>query len=169
MRYYLSIGSNIGNKLINLQKSIEMIYSLDDIKLLNVSDFIVTKPWGNTQQDDFLNAIIEIDSSLEPELLLQECQAIEISMGREKNIKWGPRLIDIDIVFWIKDNVNMLYESLNLIIPHQYMHTREFVLKPLCQLKPDLLHPKFNKTVRELYNSLKLSEIINKEDLKYDK
>ena len=124
---YLSLGSNMGNKKENLEKAILNISELKDTFLVNKSSIIETEPFGYKEQDNFLNACVEIKTLLFPKELLTNLLNIEKKMGRERKIKWGPRVIDLDIIFYNKD----IMEDEDLIIPHPYMEYRDFVLRPL--------------------------------------
>lgn len=147
---YLSIGSNIGDAKGFLDGAVEAIKKHEKIRLKKSADYLVTKPYGGVEQDDFLNGALEIETFLSPEKLLEELHIIEKEAGRERKIHWGPRTLDLDIVFY----GNQIYESENLIIPHVDMQNRTFVLEPLLQLCPNKRHPVLMKTVQELYNAL---------------
>ena len=163
MIYFLSIGSNLGNKAINLKNSIEELANTNKLHIKNISDFIECKAWGYEAQDDFLNAVIKVESELEPIDFLIMCKGIEEKLGREDNFKWGPRIIDIDIIFCINNGQHAVINSENLTIPHKDMHLRYFVLKPLSQIDDEIIHPILNKTVRELLNSIILKEKLKME------
>lgn len=133
-RVWLSLGANIGEKKANIR---EAIRALDDHPLISVtkrSGLSETAPWGKLDQDDFINAAIEIDTSLSPIDLLETCQLIEQAMGRERLEKWGPRIIDIDIIVY--ENTELTTERLTL--PHPHAHERDFVLNPLREIAPDI-------------------------------
>lgn len=150
---YLALGSNVGDLYLNLQTSIiklQKIANLDDI-----SKFYLTKPWGMTEQDDFLNAAVKMHTFLDPQKLLKGIKKIEREMGRVHIERWGPRIIDIDIIMY----GNLIWESPNLTIPHKYMHQREFVLKPLMDIASDVLHPIYNLSIADLYKNLKVKEL----------
>lgn len=151
---YLSLGSNIGNKKENLESAIINISKLQDTIVTKRSEIIETKPFGYTEQDDFLNACIEIKTLLFPNELLRKLLEIERIMGRERKIKWGPRIIDLDIIFFNKE----IIEEENLVIPHPYMEYRDFVLKPLEEINPYFVHPLLNKRVSTLRKELEENE-----------
>lgn len=144
---YLSLGSNIGDREEHLDKAVEALDDCFGIQLLKVSDYIVTAPVGNIEQEDFLNAAVMIRTLLEPHRLLEIIQGIEADDGRTRDVHWGPRTIDIDIILY--DEIIMA--DLDLIIPHTEAVKREFVLKPLEQIAPYAMHPVFRKTISQLY------------------
>ena len=134
---YLSIGSNLGDKEGHLDFAIDQLNALPDTKVTAVSDFIVTEPYGNVDQDDFLNGALEIQTLKTPEELLESLMSIEKQAGRERLIHWGPRTLDIDILFY--DDVIVMTE--NLKIPHVEIPKRQFVLEPLAAIAPYHIHP----------------------------
>lgn len=145
-RVYLSIGSNMGDKEGYLDFAIDQINGLPDSKVVQASDYIVTKPYGEVEQDDFLNGALEVQTLQSPEELLDAIHEIEKQAHRERIIHWGPRTLDIDILFY--DDVILMEE--NLQIPHEEIPKREFVLKPLSQIAPYYMHPVFKKSVMEM-------------------
>ncbi|MBC2854915.1 2-amino-4-hydroxy-6-hydroxymethyldihydropteridine diphosphokinase [Cetobacterium sp. 2A] len=143
---YLSIGTNMGNKKENLNLAIEKINSLPNTKISKISSFIETEPFGDVVQDNFLNACLELETlSTAPELLDSLIQ-IEKEMGRVREIKWGPRLIDLDILLFNDE----IHETDELAIPHPWMCEREFVLQPLSEIAPNFIHPLEKKTISTL-------------------
>lgn len=146
---YLSIGSNLGDKEVNLLEAIRLLDEDSETKVLRRSSFIRTEPVGYTEQDDFLNGVLEIKTLRSPEELLELIGTIEQALKRERVIHWGPRTIDLDIIFYNDE----IIQSENLIIPHKEMANRMFVLEPLCELAPYVKHPVFHKTVLELKES----------------
>lgn len=151
---YLSLGSNMGNKKENLEKAIFNISQLADTYVTKKSEIIETEPFGYKEQDVFLNACIEIKTLLYPKELLYKLLEIEKNMGRERKIKWGPRIIDLDIIFYNKE----IIEEEDLIVPHPYMEYRNFVLKPLEEIKPYFVHPLLNKRISTLRKELENNE-----------
>ncbi|NME36511.1 2-amino-4-hydroxy-6-hydroxymethyldihydropteridine diphosphokinase [Fusobacterium sp. FSA-380-WT-3A] len=147
---YLSLGSNMGDKKGNLLNAIENIKKLEDTKVTKVSTILETEPYGYTQQDMFLNACIEIKTLLTASELIEKLLEIELLMGRKRIIKWGPRIIDLDILLFDNDVIN----TENLIIPHPYMCDRMFVLEPLFEIAPYVIHPVKRASILELKNSL---------------
>ena len=148
---YLSIGSNIGDKNENLKVAIDKIDSTQDIIVEKISSFIVTEPWGYENQEEFLNGALKIKTILSPKELMNKLLTIEEEMKRERIIKWGPRIIDLDIIFYD----DLISEDEYVILPHPRMEEREFVLKPLCEIAPNKIHPVLNKRVFRLLEELK--------------
>lgn len=146
----LSIGSNMGDTKANLEQAITMLDENPKVRVTKVSKFIVTEPYGGVEQDDFLNAALVIKTLLTPHELLELIANIEKALKRERIVHWGPRTIDLDILLY-EDCV--IRES-DLIIPHIEMHKRNFVLEPLVEIAPEMVHPLLNKTVYELYEEL---------------
>jgi len=147
---YLGFGSNLGNKRENIEKAIKMLEEHDAIKIDSISSFYTTEPVGLKEQPYFLNAAAKIITDFKPLEFLSLCQNIENSLHRVRTVRWGPRTIDIDILLFD----NLIINSGNLTIPHPEMHKREFVLKPLCDIAPSLIHPVFGKTILELLEQL---------------
>lgn len=147
---YLGIGSNLGDKEGYLDFAVDQLGKDEYIKVNKVSNYIVTKPYGDVEQDDFLNGCLEIETLYGPEELLSVIHDIEASAGRKRVIHWGPRTLDIDILLY--DQEIIMEEALK--IPHLEMAKREFVLEPLCEIAPYAYHPGFRKTVMELYEIL---------------
>lgn len=146
---YLHTGSNLGDKALNLSTAVAQIESkIGPVK--KVSRVYQTKAWGITNQPDFLNQAIEVETALKPYALLATINKIEYDMGRKREIKWGERLIDIDILFY---NDAIIQDEPKLIIPHPYLHYRNFVLVPMMEIAPQLLHPIFNQTITQLYSN----------------
>lgn len=145
-RGFLGLGSNLGNRKANLQKAITALSSNPHIEILNVSSFHDTTPVGNLNQGRFLNAVVKIKTSLEPEELLDTLLRIESELGRVRTEHWGPRTIDIDILT-LHD---LVYESERLSIPHPLMHERRFVLEPLAEIAPRFRHPVFGASVTKM-------------------
>ncbi|MFC1528847.1 2-amino-4-hydroxy-6-hydroxymethyldihydropteridine diphosphokinase [Candidatus Latescibacterota bacterium] len=146
MRVYLGLGSNIGDRLGNLNGAVLRLNSSPEILVMNVSNIYETVPVGGPVQPDYLNAAVEIETILEPEGLFRHCSGIEKAMGRERTEKYGPRIIDIDIVLYNQ----LVLKTDDLTIPHPRMHERAFVLRPLADLVPDYVHPVTGLAVKEL-------------------
>ena len=151
---FLGLGSNIGDREKNLTQAIEEIKQLSETRVQKTSNFLNTKAVTLTSEDqqaDYLNGVLEITTSLTPAVLLQYLKNIEAEMGRDMNARrWGPRLIDIDILFYN----DLIFSNEMLTIPHPHAHTRPFVLEPLAQIAPNFIHPVCKKTILELLNSL---------------
>jgi len=143
---FLSLGSNSGKRLENLERATDKIGQSDQIKVIKVSPVYETAPVGVKGQEWFLNLALEIQTSLGPFALLERLLSVEDGMGRTREKKWGPRNIDLDILLYDDRTV----DSDRLTIPHPRMHERRFVLVPLAQIAPELLHPRLQKSVEEL-------------------
>lgn len=148
---YLSIGANLGNKEENLNRAIELLNGNPETRVTKQSDFIVTEPFGGVEQDDFLNGALEIKTLLSPQELLALIGSIETELKRVREIHWGPRTIDLDIIFYD----DLVIREENLIVPHIGMAEREFVLKPMEQIAPTKVHPILGLNVYQLYEKLK--------------
>ncbi len=142
---YLGLGSNLGNKKANINKTINFLK--EKANILKVSSLYDTEPVGYKNQDRFLNCIVKIQTRLKPEELLLFLKSIERKLKRIVTIRNGPRTIDLDIIFY----GNKIIKIDNLIIPHPRLHKRLFVLGPLNELCPDFIHPILKKSVRELF------------------
>jgi 2-amino-4-hydroxy-6-hydroxymethyldihydropteridine diphosphokinase len=141
---FLSLGTNLGNKRKNIKEAIRLLRR--EAKIVKVSSFYKTKPVGFLAQPDFLNAAAEIKTSLTPLQLLKCVKTVEKVMGRTKAKRWGPRLIDIDILLY----ADKIIKTKKLVIPHSSMHYRWFVLKPLAEIAPRIVHPKLMRTIKDL-------------------
>lgn len=152
---YLSVGSNMGDRKKYLEDGIEALKAHPLIKQVKVSELIETAPYGGVEQADFLNAAIGLETLMEPEELLEALHNIENSAGRERILRWGPRTLDLDILFFDK----LVYESDTLVIPHPDLHNREFVLKPLSTIAPNYRHPLLGMTVSQELAELEKSSL----------
>ncbi len=153
---FLGIGTNIGNRFENIQKAKQALSNFSQI--VACSSVYETDAWGYTEQAPFLNLVVEMNTSLAPLRLLKQLKKTEKQLGRIKSFRWGPRLIDLDILFYN----NRIVRLPLLTIPHKELHNRAFVLVPLAEIAPDYIHPVLNKTVRELLNELTTTEGIIK-------
>ena len=147
---YIALGSNMGDKEQYLNQAVKSLNEASCCKVAKVSSFLVTPPYGVTDQDDFLNACLELRTLLTPRELLDELHRIEKEAGRERIIHWGPRTLDLDIIFY--DDL-ILHEE-DFCIPHVEVQKRDFVLKPLHEIAPYKHHPCSYKTVREMLEEL---------------
>lgn len=144
-RYYIGLGTNRGDRKENLKNALANIKA-NNIEIVKESKIYETEAWGLEDQDDFLNQVIEIETFEEPEDLLKILNKIENEMGRVREIKWGPRIIDLDILF----QEDLVLYTDDLKIPHPYVEEREFVLEPLNEIAPFFIHPVLNKQIRYL-------------------
>lgn len=151
---YLSIGSNIGDREQFLKNAVKKLDNRSDSYVTKVSGFIETEPYGNVQQDKFLNGCLELRTLLSPSELLKRANEIEQEEGRVRTLHWGPRTLDIDILLY--DNETVYTDDLK--IPHIDMHNRMFVLKPLCEIAPFTIHPVLGKSVMRLKEKLEEKE-----------
>jgi 2-amino-4-hydroxy-6-hydroxymethyldihydropteridine diphosphokinase len=142
---YIAFGSNLGEMNSVIEKAMLLIEQRG-MKIVNKSNIYETKPYGYTDQPNFINGAIEVQTLLSCREILIDLLAIELELGRVREFKWGPRSIDLDIIFYN----NEIYDEVDLKVPHQDMHNRDFVLMPLNDLCPDYIHPIFNKSVREM-------------------
>lgn len=147
---YLSIGSNMGDSKEYLESAVKMLKEKDEIRVEKISSFIVTKPYGNENQDDFLNGAVQIETLFDPYELLDCIAEIEAKCGRIRKEHWGPRTLDIDIVLFD----DLIIESDKLTVPHVDMQNRDFVLRPLCEIAPYAYHPLIRKTIKQLLKEL---------------
>ena len=143
---YIGIGSNLGNKLDNCLQAIALADEIPGCEVKSKSPFYRTAPVGVQGQDWYLNGAISLTADITAKELLKSLLAIETRMGRQRKEKWGPRPIDLDILLFGKD----IIDEKDLTVPHPMMHLRKFVLTPLVQLAPDLVHPVLGLTIAEL-------------------
>lgn len=133
---YLGLGSNLGDRLANLTRAVELLAAQPGVSVIRSSRVYETQPVG-PPQPDYLNAVVEVRTELEPRALLDACRAIEGALGRERAERWGPRTIDVDVLTMGEEVV----DEPDLVIPHPRMHERGFVLAPLHELDPDPMLP----------------------------
>lgn len=147
---YIGLGSNVGDRVASVYKAIEEIENIPGTKVLAVSSLYKTEPVGDIEQDWFVNAVTKVETSLSPRELLNTLLDVERSLGRVREVKWGPRVIDLDILLYD----GLLIDEDGLVIPHPYLHERGFVLAPLTEIAPELIHPGLKKSMSELFNKL---------------
>ncbi|WP_203364404.1 2-amino-4-hydroxy-6-hydroxymethyldihydropteridine diphosphokinase [Bacillus sp. REN10] len=147
---YLSLGTNVGDRMANLQAALTMLHEEKEIEIERLSSIYETDPVGYTEQMSFLNMAVQIATSLSAEELLDKCLSIESQLGRVREIRWGPRTIDLDILLYNQDNI----KSEKLIVPHPRMHERAFVLIPLFEIDSTICFPGTQMTLEELINSI---------------
>ena len=145
VRTFLLLGSNLGDRQDHLDKARTQVRRRIG-KLVAISSVYQTAAWGNTEQSAFLNQVLGVETKLTPEQILTAIKAVEKSQGRTPTEKWGPRTLDIDILFY----GDQIIKTPELTIPHPEIANRRFALEPLMEVEPDLVHPVLNKTVRKL-------------------
>ncbi|MDD3088981.1 MAG: 2-amino-4-hydroxy-6-hydroxymethyldihydropteridine diphosphokinase [Candidatus Omnitrophica bacterium] len=146
---YLGLGSNIGDREENIREALRKL-GARAVVVRHMSSLYQTKPVGGPPQGDYINAVVKVITALAPEQLLGEIKGIEFGMGRTTAPRNAPRIIDIDIL--LCDELTLKTEGLE--IPHPRMHERSFVLKGMAEIAPDVVHPVFRKSMRELYEEL---------------
>tara|TARA_Y100000310_G_C20526154_1_gene736139 strand:+ start:542 stop:1030 length:489 start_codon:yes stop_codon:yes gene_type:complete len=149
MTIYLGLGTNLSERKDNLEEAIRLLKEY--VEPIRTSSIYETDPWGHTDQPDFLNCVLKASTELSPELLLKAVKKVEKEIGRKENFLYGPRLIDIDILFQEDQIVNQS----DLTIPHAKIAERAFVLVPMNELEPKLNHPTLNVSIKELFNEVK--------------
>ena len=147
-RVFISIGSNLGNKIDNCRQAIKEIAEFT--KIVRASSLYETEPVGKEDQPNFINAAVEIETDLSPHELLTQLHVIENNLGRVREEKWGPRTIDLDIIFYD----NLIIKDNDLIIPHPRAHERRFVLEPIKEIAPDFIDPDLKVSISDLLSNL---------------
>ena len=149
-RSFVALGSNLGDKKGYLDGAVDALKSDPCIRLKKVSSYLVTAPYGGVEQDDFLNGAVELETLYTPEELLDVLHAIEQDAKRERLVHWGPRTLDLDILFYD----DLVQDNMVLTLPHPDMQNRDFVLQPMAELAPHFVHPVFHKTMGQLLKEL---------------
>ncbi len=155
---YIGIGSNLKSPAENCLNAVERINKHPDLTLVARSSLYQSEPFGITDQDWFINSVVQLTTSLSPEDLLRTCLSIEQAMGRTRTKKWGPRIIDLDILFY--DDLILKQEGLE--IPHPGIAERSFVLAPTNEIAPEFIHPKFKKPIRTLLLEIPNPQQVNR-------
>ncbi|MFC1511286.1 2-amino-4-hydroxy-6-hydroxymethyldihydropteridine diphosphokinase [Candidatus Margulisiibacteriota bacterium] len=148
---YLGLGSNVGDREEYIEQAIFLLEKNPHIEVTRHSSSIETEAEGKGNQPPFLNAALEIKTKLSPHKLLEVCHEIEVALGREREIEWGPRTIDIDILMYEDEIIS----DDKLQLPHPLLHERLFVLRPLREIAPNLMHPVLEKRMQSLYEERK--------------
>lgn len=155
---YLSLGSNKDDRIGYIQQANLQLGALEGVEIIRTSAFYESEPWNMKSDNWFVNAVVELKTTLTPHQLLEQCQRIEKQLGRKpsKPGEYEDRTIDIDILFYKKEIIN----EPDLTIPHKYLHLRAFTLVPLLELIPDFEHPVLHKTISQLHEDLENPEMV---------
>lgn len=145
-KVFISLGSNIGNRFRYLQQAVRLLQQVEWMNVVNVSSIYETDPVGYEDQAAFLNMVVEIKTSLTPHEILKKCNEIEAQLGRTREIHWGPRTVDLDILLYNEENM----KTQDLIIPHPRMMERGFVLIPLVELQVNLVDPQSKQLIADV-------------------
>ncbi|MCK5392485.1 MAG: 2-amino-4-hydroxy-6-hydroxymethyldihydropteridine diphosphokinase [Deltaproteobacteria bacterium] len=157
-RVFIGIGSNLGDAIGNCKMALDEIGNFAEI--VRISSLYETEPVGNEDQPNFINCAAEIRTDISPHELLTHLNRIEEKLGRVRGEKWGPRTIDLDIIFYD----DLVMRENNLIIPHPRAHLRRFVLEPICEIDPDFIHSELKISVLELLKNLPDKKKVIKRD-----
>lgn len=157
---FIAIGSNLGDRVGNVRKAVSMVCDGVNARLLAMSSLYETEPWGVKDQPRFVNAVMKVETSLDPVELLARTKAVEETMGRQRGLRWGPRTIDLDIVF----HGSVVMDEQGLVIPHPGAAERAFVMVPLAEIDPGFVHPVLGKSAAEIAGGLDRSGIRKLED-----
>lgn len=150
---YLGLGSNLGNREQNLRNAVELLNAYGEIKVLKISSIYATKPVGYVEQPDFLNIVVQIETTLSPADLLAVCMSVEGKLKRTRTLRWGPRTVDVDILLYD----DLIINTPRLSVPHPLMGQRMFVLIPLAEITPHLYWQ--GKSVQERISEIHDQEI----------
>ena len=155
---YIAIGSNMDSPAGNCNQAADLLNDHPAVSVSSRSSLYETEPFGKNDQDWFVNSVVEVTTHLSPELLFKACLAIETQMGRVRDEKWGPRIIDLDILFYD----DYVFKERNLEIPHPGIAERNFVLVPMNEIAPDFVHPKLKKTIETLLEEIANPQQVNR-------
>lgn len=157
---FIGIGSNVGNRIENIRKAVNLLSQNQNVELIAVSSVYESLPYGNSNQENFYNAVIKIQTSLSHYKLFELLKQLELQIGRLHREHWGPREIDLDILLFN----NLILSDDVLTLPHKGMHLRDFVLLPLAEIDRKVIHPVYKLTADQLLNKIKNRTIISKID-----
>jgi len=155
---YIGLGSNVGDRLQNLQRALSCIKLLHNTTVKSVSSVYETLPFGKTEQSDFYNAVIKIETGYSPNELLKELKRIEKQIGRIERERWGPREIDLDILLFNE----LIFSDEIITLPHKGIIYRDFVLFPLIEVEPELINPVYNRRYKDFVDELENKYILKK-------
>ena len=144
---FIGFGSNLNDRLEYIKNAAQEIVRNENCKIIKFSSIYETKPYGETDQPNFLNAVAEIETSLSVQELFRFIKNVEKKLGRKETYKWGPRLIDLDLLFYN----DIVFSDENLTVPHQGIPKRDFVLTPLIEIEPTLFHPVLKQKISDIY------------------
>ncbi len=153
---FIGIGSNLDDKRGNCSRALDTLAAQNEITMIHTSSLYHTEPYGDIEQDWFVNSVAKVETELDPFELLKLLKAIESEFGRVRNVKGGPRTLDLDMLFYD----DLVLSQDRLTIPHPLSHERAFVLIPLMEIAPHLIHPVFKMSVMELLNDLNDGKIV---------
>ena len=156
---YLGLGTNLGSREQNLSQALQSLANSSDLHIVRSSSTYETAPWGYTDQPSFLNCAVEVRTKLSPVELLKFAKFIEGDLGRQENFRYGPRLIDIDILLYGTETIHLGQPDLD--IPHMRITERAFVLVPLTEIAPDIIHPMLNVSLADLLEKVNGKEDVN--------
>ncbi|CAG1065239.1 2-amino-4-hydroxy-6-hydroxymethyldihydropteridinediphosphokinase [uncultured bacterium] len=152
---YIAIGSNLGDRLDNVKKAVLRAADEEKATLVFMSSFYETEPWGIKEQPAFINAVMGVETELAPAALLAHLKAVEAGLGRQMSERWGPRVIDLDIIFYD----GLVIDEKGLKIPHPSAHERAFVMVPLAEIAPEFVHPVLGRSAAEIAGGLDKSGV----------
>jgi len=155
---YIGLGSNVGDRLQNLRRALSCIKLLHNTTIKSVSSIYETLPFGKTEQSDFYNAVIKIETGYSPNELLKELKRIEKQIGRIERERWGPREIDLDILLFNE----LIFSDEIITLPHKGIIYRDFVLFPLIEIEPELINPVYNRRYKDFVDELENKYILKK-------
>lgn len=157
-RAFIGLGTNLGDRLASLSSAVAALRRLEDAELVAVSGAYETSPVGPVTQGDFLNAVVELATHRQPRRLLDTLLAIEAEHGRRRSVRWGPRSLDLDLLLWGREQV----DEPGLKVPHPYLTARRFVLEPLLEIAPELVHPVSDLPLADSLAELDASEQVRR-------